>query len=63
MKEGEDGKVVNYAPLLADIIGGQISKSDARHAVAKKTHGDQKQPEEAEKKQERKKSGKTDSGD
>lgn len=30
------------ALLLADIIGEQISPSDAKGAVAKKTHGDQK---------------------
>lgn len=58
MKEGEEEEVVNYAPLLADIIGEQISPSDARHAVAKKTHGDQKQARGGrEKERERKKRG------
>lgn len=61
---GRREEAVNFALLLADIISGQILPSDARHAVAKKTHGDQKQPEEREKRQERKKKcGKTDSGD
>lgn len=52
---GGGGEAVNYVLLLADIISGQILPSDARHGVAKKTHGDQKQPEEEEKRQERKK--------
>lgn len=51
--------MVNYAPLLAKIIGKQISPSDARRAVAKKAHGDQKQAQRGREKE----IGKTDSGD
>lgn len=44
------------ALLLADIIGEQISPSDAKGAVAKKTHGDQKRARGGrEKERERKK--------
>lgn len=65
MKKEEEGEVLNYAPLLADIIGKQISPSDARHAVAKKTHGDQTQAGGGREKERegRVGSGKTDSGD
>lgn len=46
------------ALLLADIVGEQISPSDAKGAVAKKTHGDQKRARGGrEKERERKKVG------